>query len=109
MRSYYRALLDGDGARACKALTPALARDIAAAPAAQNVGGSCPDVLKLAAGLNPDRAGDDLHALDVDVARDGDRASARLANPLTGKRESLRLERVGGEWKLASLVLRPRG
>ena len=109
VRSYYRALLAGDGARACDGLTRDLQRDIAMSRGAQSAGGTCPAVLKLAAGLNPDRAGDDLHALRVDVERDGDRASASLANPLTGKRESLRLTRVDGEWKLASLVLRPRG
>jgi hypothetical protein len=32
-----------------------------------------------------------------------------LSNPLTGKPETLRVERVGGEWRIASLVLRPRG
>ena len=71
-------------------------------------GGTCPKVLALAAGLNPDRAGDDLSELMVDVSTDGDRARARLANPLTNKRETLDLRRQDGDWKIASLVLRPQ-
>ena len=85
VRTYYRALLAGDGARACGQLTDSLARDIGTSRGARAAGGSCPKVLALAAGLNPDRAGDDLDALAVDVTTDGDRARARLANPLTGK------------------------
>ncbi len=108
VRDYYRALLAGDGARACAKLTDALEREIAASAAARSVGGTCPDVLVLAGGLNPDRAGDQLDGLAVDVSVDGDSARARLANPLTNKGETLRLERAGGEWRIASLVLRPR-
>ena len=109
MRSYYRALLEGDGPLACKQLTDALERDIAESKGARSVGGTCADALALAAGLNPDRAGDDLHALRVEVNRDGDVARASLANPLTGKPETLRLEQVDGKWRIATLVLRPRG
>lgn len=109
VRSYYRALLEGDGPLACKQLTDALERDIAQTKGARSVGGRCASALALAAGLNPDRAGDDLHALRIDVDRDDDGARASLANPLTGKRETLRLEQVDGEWRIATLVLRPRG
>ena len=109
VRSYYRSLLAGDGARACAQLTDALEREIAASAGARSVGGTCPDVLVLAGGLNPDRAGDDLRDLRVDVAVDGGAARASLANPLTGKRETLRLQRVGEDWRIATLVLRPRG
>jgi hypothetical protein len=108
VRDYYRALLAGDGARACAQLTGALEREIAASAAARSVGGTCPDVLVLAGGLNPDRAGDGLDGLRVNVEADGDSARARLANPLTDKPETLRLVRVDGEWRIASLVLRPR-
>lgn len=111
VRDYYRALLAGDGGRACSLLTDGLERDIARSAGARAAGGSCPDVLALAVGLNPDREGADLDELKVDVSGDdgGDAARARLANPLTGKPETLRVERVGGEWRIASLVLRPRG
>ena len=109
VRSYYRALLAGDGPVACAQLTEALERDIARTRGARSVGGTCADALALAAGLNPDRAGDDLHALRIDVDRDDGAARASLANPLTGKRETLRLEQVDGEWRIATLVLRPRG
>lgn len=108
MRDYYRALLRGDGARACSLLTDGLSRDIGSSRGARAVGGTCPDVLTLAAGLNPDRAGDDLHALRVDTSVSGAVGSARLANPLTGKRETLRVQRVDGQWRIASLVLRPQ-
>jgi hypothetical protein len=108
VRDYYRALLRGDGEHACSDLTGALARDIATSRGAQRVGGTCPSVLTLAAGLNPDREGDDLHELKVDVTTDGDRAKAKLANPLTGKGETLDLQRQDGDWKIASLVLRPQ-
>ena len=108
VRSYYRALLQGDGARACAQLTDSLARDIATSRGAQRAGGTCPKVLSLAAGLNPDRAGDPLDSLEVDVSADGDRAKARLANPLTNKGETLDLQRQDGDWKIATLVLRPQ-
>jgi len=108
VRDYYRALLRGDGARACSLLTDGLSRDIASSRGARAAGGSCPDVLALAAGLNPDRSGDDLHALQVGTSVSGSVARARLANPLTGKPETLRVERVDGSWRIASLVLRPR-
>ena len=108
VRDYYRALLAGDGARACGLLTDGLARDIARSAGARSAGGTCPDVLTLAAGLNPDRAGDDLAGLRIDVDEDGGVARARLANPLTGKPETLRVARAGGEWRIASLVLRPQ-
>ena len=108
VRDYYRALLKGDGARACSLLTDGLSRDVASSRGARAAGGTCPDVLALAAGLNPDRSGDDLHGLKVDTSVDGSAGSARLANPLTGKRETLRVQRVGGQWRIASLVLRPQ-
>jgi hypothetical protein len=108
VRDYYAALLAGDGARACSLLTDGLERDISASRGASAAGGECRDVLALAIGLNPDREGDDLASLRVDVSTDGDRASARLANPLTGKRETLRVERVDGKWRIASLELRPQ-
>jgi hypothetical protein len=108
VRSYYGALLDGDGVRACDQLTDALARDVATSRGAMRAGGTCPKVLALAAGLNPDRAGDDLKGLKIDVSTEGDRAQARLANPLTNKRETIDLLRAGGDWKIASLVLRPQ-
>ena len=57
VRDYYRALLAGDGARACSLLTDGLERDIARSAGARAAGGSCPDVLGLAIGLNPDREG----------------------------------------------------
>ena len=108
VRDYYRALLRGDGGRACSLLTDGLSRDIASSRGARAAGGSCPEVLALAAGLNPDRSGDDLRALRVDASVSGDAGTARLANPLTGKPETLRVERVDGSWRIASLVLRPQ-
>src|SRR4051812_4386300 len=108
VRDYYRALLRGDGGHACSLLTDGLSRDIATSRGARLAGGSCPDVLALAAGLNPDRTGDDLHALRVDTSVSGSVARARLANPLTGKPETLRVQRVDGQWRIASLVLRPQ-
>jgi hypothetical protein len=108
VRDYYRALLRGDGERACSLLTDGLSRDIASSRGARAAGGSCPDALALASGLNPDRAGDDLRALQVDTSVAGPVARARLANPLTNKPETLRVERVDGEWRIASLVLRPQ-
>src|SRR3954454_21293089 len=103
VRDYYRALMRGDGARACSLLTDGLSRDIASSRGARAAGGTCPRVLALAAGLNPDRAGDDLHRLRIDVAVNGSAAWASLANPLTGKREKLALERDGRDWKIATL------
>jgi hypothetical protein len=108
VRDYYRALLAGDGARACSLLTDGLERDISTSRGARVAGGGCRDVLALAVGLNPDREGDGLESLRVDVEADGDVATARLANPLTGKRETLRVDRVDGQWRIASLELRPR-
>jgi hypothetical protein len=108
VRDYYRALLAGDGSKACSLLTDGLARDVGTSGGARAAGGTCPDVLRLAAGLNPDRAGDDLHGLKVDARVDGDAGSVRLDNPLTGKQETLRVQRDDGGWHIASLVLRPQ-
>jgi hypothetical protein len=108
VRTYYRALLAGDGSRACAQLTPALERDVGASRGARAAGGTCTAVMHLASGLNPDRAGDDLNGLKVDLRTTGDRSHASLTNPLTGKRETIDLTRARGDWKIATLVLRPR-
>jgi hypothetical protein len=108
VRDYYRALLKGDGGRACSLLTHDLSREIATSRGARAAGNTCPSVEALAAGLNPDRAGDDLHGLRIDTSVDGDSGSARLSNPLTGKPETLHVRRVDGHWRIASLVLRPQ-
>jgi hypothetical protein len=109
VRTFYRALLAGDGNKACGQLTPALARAVGASRGARLAGGNCPEVMHLAAGLNPGRARDDLHGLAVDVREHGDTATAGLRNPLTSKPETLHLTRTGGDWKIATLALRPRG
>ena len=109
MRAYLEAIVEGDGARACDQFTAALERDIERAPAARNSGRSCADVMGLAAALNPGLTTKQIDELDIDVEEDGDRATARLDNPLSRRREAIGLVKQDGDWKISRLLTRPRG
>jgi hypothetical protein len=109
VRDYFTAVVDGDGERACQTLTPQLRRDIDRSPAARRSGATCTEVMELAAGLNPDLADKDIEDLSMEVEEDGDRATARLRNPLVGRREAIGLQKTDGDWKISSLETRPRG
>lgn len=109
VRAYLEAIVEGDGARACEQFTAALERDIERAPAARNSGRSCADVMELAAALNPGLTTEQIDELDIDVAEDGDRATARLDNPLSRRREAIGLVKQDGDWKIYRLRTRPRG
>jgi hypothetical protein len=109
VRGYFGAIVDGDGESACGQLTVRLRREIDRAPAARRAGRSCVEVLELAAGLNPDLSQDDIEGLAVEVEEEGDRATARLQNPLVGRPERMDLLKVEGEWKIDTLETRPRG
>jgi hypothetical protein len=109
VRDYFNAVVQRNGARACDQLTPALRRDIERAPAARAAGGSCADVMELAAGLNPKLSIKGVEDLDIEVDENGDRAAASLKNPLSRREETIELVRVGGEWRISTLETRPRG
>ncbi len=109
VRDYFTAVVDGDGERACQTLTPQLRRDIDRSPAARRSGATCTEVMQLARGLNPDLNKKDIEDLSMEITEDGDRATARLRNPLVGRREAIGLQERDGDWKISSLETRPRG
>jgi hypothetical protein len=109
VRDYFTAIVEQNGARACDQLTEELQRDIERAPAARTADRSCPDVMRLAAGLNPGLSTEDVDDLDIEIEEDGDKATASLKNPLSRRQETIDLVRVGGDWKISTLETRPRG
>src|SRR5213592_1257115 len=109
VRDYFAAIVQRNGERACDQLTPALRRDIERAPAARAAGRSCADVMELAAGLNPKLSIKGVEDLDIEVEENGDRAVATFEDPLAGRKETIDLVQVGGDWKIATLETRPRG
>ena len=109
LRDYFTAIVEQNGARACDQLTEELQRDIERAPAARTAGRSCPDVMRLAAGLNPGLSTEDVEDLDIGVEEDGDRAVATVKNPLSRREETIDLVKVGGELRISTLETRPRG
>jgi hypothetical protein len=108
VRRYFDAIVQGDGERACGQLTPELRREIDRAPAARRAGRTCVEVMELAAGLNPGLSQQDVENLAVEVQEEGDRATARLRNPLVRRRERIDLMKIEGEWRIATLETRPR-
>jgi hypothetical protein len=104
VRDYFGAIVERDGKGACDALSDRLRRDIERA-----AGRSCAEVMQLAAGLNPDLSEEDVDELEIEVDENGDRATARLRNPLVQREETLGLVKEGGDWKLSRLVTRPTG
>ena len=108
VRSYFSAIVDGNGERACGQLTARLRREIDRAPAARRAGRTCVEVMQLAAGLNPDLSREDIESLAVEVEEEDDRATARLRNPLVGRRERIDLLKIEGEWRIDTLETRPR-
>ena len=109
VRDYLAAIVERDGKRACDQLSEDLRADIKAAPAARRTGRDCADVMALAAGLNPSLTKQDVEDLEIRVRQNGDRARATLENPFSRRRETLRLVKDGGDWKISSLATRPRG
>jgi hypothetical protein len=109
VRAYFEAIVEGDGETACDQLAEELRMDIEEAPAARAAGRTCPDVMELAAGLNPDLSADDVEELEIDVEQDEDRAVATLENPLAGREETIELVQVDGKWRIATLETRPTG
>jgi hypothetical protein len=107
VRDYFAAVLDGDGEGACATLTPQLRRDIDRSPAALRSGATCVQVMELAAGLNPSLSKEDVEQLSVEVEENGDEASARLRNPLVGRRETISLLKGDEGWKISTLETRP--
>jgi hypothetical protein len=108
VRSYFTAIVDGNGERACGQLTARLRREIDRAPAARRAGRTCVEVMQLAAGLNPDLGREDIESIAVEVQEQDDRATARLRNPLVGRRERIDLLKIQGEWRIDTLETRPR-
>lgn len=108
VRGYFTAIVDGDGERACQTLTARLRREIDGSQAARRTGVTCVEVMELAAGLNPDLTKDQVEDLPVEIEEEGDRARARLRNPLVRRRERIDLVKAGGEWKISTLQTRPR-
>ena len=109
VRDYLKAIVQRDGQRACEQLTDGLRADIAATPAARRAGRSCADIMNLASGLNPGLTTQEVDHLTIHVDESGDRASARLRNPLSRRVETLGLVKADGDWKISRLVTRPRG
>jgi hypothetical protein len=109
VRDYFTAIVAGDGERACGELTPMLQREIDRAPAVRGAGRTCVEVMELAAGLNPDLSEQDVEGLAVEIDEEGERATARLRNPLVRREETINLAKVDDEWKISRLQVRPRG
>jgi hypothetical protein len=109
VRDYFTAIIAGDGERACGQLTPMLRREIDRAPAVRGAGRTCVEVMELAAGLNPDLSEQDVEDLAVEIDEEGERATARLQNPLVRREETINLAKVDDEWKISTLEVRPRG
>jgi Domain of unknown function (DUF4878) len=109
VREYFEAIVEQDGERACDQLSEELRSDIERAPAARAAGRMCPDVMELAAGLNPGLSANDVEDLEIEVTEDGDRAAATLTNPLVGREETIDLVQVDGEWRISTLETRPEG
>jgi hypothetical protein len=109
VRSYFEAIVDRDGKRACDELTEELRRDIQLSPAARRAGRTCADVMALAVGLNPGLRKEDVEDLDVEVEEDGESAAAKFENPLVRRTETIELVKKGGDWKISTLETRPQG
>jgi hypothetical protein len=109
VRRYFEAIVDRNGERACAELSEALRRDIERSIAARRLGRTCADIMNLAAGLNPGIRKQEVDDLEIEVEEDGDRAVARLENPLVRRRETIELVRHGGDWQISSLETRPQG
>lgn len=109
VRDYFAAIVDRDGQGACDQLSDDLQADIERAPAARGAGRGCADVMELASALNPGLSQQEVDELDIAVEEDGDRATARLENPFARRRETLRLVKQDGDWKISSLETRPSG
>jgi uncharacterized protein DUF4878 len=109
VRDYFTAIIAGDGERACGELTPMLRREIDRAPAVRGAGRTCVEVMELAAGLNPDLSEQDVEDLSIETEEEGERATARLQNPLVRREETINLAKVDDEWKISTLEVRPRG
>lgn len=109
VRDYLKAIAQRDGGRACDQLSPQLRADIERSPAASRAGRSCADVMGLASGLDPALSTKEVDELAIDVDESGDRATAQLKNPLSRRREALELVKDDGDWKISTLVTRPRG
>jgi hypothetical protein len=109
VRSYFEAIVDRDGKRACDELTEELRRDIERSPAARRAGRTCADVMVLAVGLNPGLRKEDVEDLDVEVEEDGESAAATFENPLVRRTETIELVKKGGDWKISTLETRPQG
>ena len=108
VRDYFAAVVAGDGGRACGTLTPELRRDIDRSPAARRAGAGCVEVMELAPALNPELSREDVEGLPVEVDEDGDRATARVRNPLVARRETIQLVMSGDRWKISTLETRPK-
>lgn len=109
VRGYFEAIVDRDGQRACDELSAELRREVERAPAAREAGRTCADVMNLAVGLNPGLRKQDVEELDIEVETNGDRAVAKLENPLVRRRETIRLVKEDGDWKISTLATRPQG
>jgi hypothetical protein len=108
VRDYFSAIVAGDGERACDTLTSELRRDIDRSRAARRTGASCVEVMELAAALNPGLSQGEVEDLSVELEEDGDRASARLRNPLVKRQETIQLIQGDEGWKISTLETRPR-
>ena len=108
VRDYFAAIVAGDGERACDTLTPELRRDIDRSPAARRSGAGCVEVMELAAALNPALSQEDVEDLSVELEENGDRATARLRNPLVKRREAIQLVEGDDGWRISTLETRPR-
>ena len=108
VRDYFAAIVAGDGEGACDTLTPELRRDIDRSPAARRAGAGCVEVMELAAALNPALSQEDVEDQSVELEENGDRATARLRNPLVKRRETIRLVEGDEGWKISTLETRPR-
>jgi hypothetical protein len=107
VRAYLEAIVEQDGEAACDQLSDELRADIERAPAARATGRTCPDVMELAAGLNPDLSTEDVEDLEIEVEEEGDEATATLENPLAGREETIDLVEADGEWRISTLEIRP--
>jgi hypothetical protein len=106
VRSYNAAVAAGDGERACERLDKA-AQDELRQSTQGAIRSSCPDVIDALAGFYDDATKERLRETKVETRSDGDSAIATFASPVAlggpDRRATYELERVDGDWKIASL------
>jgi len=108
VRSYNKAVADGNGDKACGYLDEAAQKELQESTQGA-ARGSCKQVIELLSAFLDDATKDRLRQAKVAASEQGDRGSARFTSPsgLGGpeQAQTYELHKVGDEWKITSLGL----